>query len=89
MQRSLKYTLFLYLSLCESDSDPSCYDSTDSDGIVFQTLSELNASVPPPRLKEEAGYLMQCGVLAARSGAPLVVIDDDPTVASVNIWGFF
>ena len=32
--------------------------------------------LPPPA---ERSLLMQCGVLAARKGAPLAVIDDDPT----------
>jgi len=64
---------------CQSESDASVFGESDLDGTVFHSLSELNASVPPSRLKEGAGYLMQCGVLAGRSGAPLVVIDDDPT----------
>ena len=42
------------------------------------SLEALRASVPPPRT-DGLKLKMRCGVLAARRGAPLAVIDDDPT----------
>ena len=35
--------------------------------------------MPPPWRESERALLLRCGVLAARRGAPLAVIDDDPT----------
>lgn len=46
---------------------------------VFATLGELEASVPPPWHEPERSLLLKCATLAARRGAPLAVIDDDPT----------
>ena len=49
------------------------------DGPVFGTLEELHGSVPPPWREDERSLLLRCATLASRGGAPLAVIDDDPT----------
>lgn len=50
-----------------------------SEAKTFATLTELQAGLPDEWHEGERALLLRNGVLAARKGAPLAVIDDDPT----------
>ena len=50
-----------------------------SRAAVFDSLTELTASLPSEWHEGERALLLRNSVLAARKGTPLVVVDDDPT----------
>ena len=52
---------------------------TQAQPRVFEDISSLNASLPPPWHESESELLLRASVLNARRGSPLVVVDDDPT----------